>query len=258
MGIPEHLTCFLRNQYGGQEATVRTRHGTMDWFQIGKGVCQGCILLPRLFNFYAEYIMQNAGLDEAQAGIKIAGKVKVKVAQSYSTLQSHGLYSPWHSPDQDTGVGSFFLLQGIFPTQGSDPGLPNCRQILYQLSHKGSPRILEWVAYPSPANLPDPGIKLHCRRILYQLNYQDCWEKYQLSQICRWHHHYGRKWRRTKEPLDEREWKSWLKSQHSKNEDHGIWSHHFMANRWGNSGNSDGLSFLGLQDHCRWWLQPWN
>ena len=74
MGILDHLTCLLRNLYAGQEATVRPRHGTMDWFQIGKGVHQGCILLPCLFNLYAEYIMQNVGLDEAQAGIKIAGR----------------------------------------------------------------------------------------------------------------------------------------------------------------------------------------
>ena len=71
MEIPDHLTCLLRNLYAGQEATVRTGHGTTDWFQIGKGVCQGFILSPCLFNFYAEYIMRNTGLDEAQAGIKI-------------------------------------------------------------------------------------------------------------------------------------------------------------------------------------------
>ena len=71
MGIPDHLTCILRNLYAGQEATVRTEHETTDWFQIGKGVCQGCILSPCLFNLYAEYIMRNAGLEEAQAGIKI-------------------------------------------------------------------------------------------------------------------------------------------------------------------------------------------
>ena len=74
MGIPDHLTCLLRNLYSGQEATVRTGHGTTDWFQIGKGVCQGCILSPCLFNLYADYLMRNAGLDEAQAGIKIAGR----------------------------------------------------------------------------------------------------------------------------------------------------------------------------------------
>ena len=74
MRILDHLTCLLRNLYGGQEATVRTEHGTTDWFQIGKGVRQGCILSPCLFNLYAEYIMRNAGLEEAQAGIKIAGR----------------------------------------------------------------------------------------------------------------------------------------------------------------------------------------
>ena len=74
MGIPDHLTFLLRNLYASQEATVRTGHGTTDWFQIGKGVCKGCILLPYLFNLYAEYIMRNAGLEEAQAGIKIAGR----------------------------------------------------------------------------------------------------------------------------------------------------------------------------------------
>ena len=72
MGIPDHLTCLLRNLYAGQEATVRTGHGTTDWFQLGKGVRQGCVLSPCLFNLYAEYIMRNTALDDAQAGIKIA------------------------------------------------------------------------------------------------------------------------------------------------------------------------------------------
>ena len=151
MGIPNHLICLLRNVYAGQEATVRTGHGTTDWFQIGKGVHQGCILLPCLFNLNAEYIMQNAELDDSKAGIKIARR---------------------------------------------------------------------------------------------NINMHSC----------------GRKQRRTKEPLDSErgEWKSWLKTQHSKSWDHGIWSYHFMANRWGDSGNSERLYFLGLQNHCRWWLQPWN
>ena len=110
MGIPDHLICLLRNLYAGQEATVRTGHGTTAWFQIGKGVCQGCILSPCLFNVHAEYIMRNAGLEEAQAGIKIAGR--------------------------------------------------------------------------------------------------------NINQKCRWYHPHGRKWRKTKEPLNESErgeWKSWLK-----------------------------------------------
>ena len=74
MGIPDHLTCLLRNLYAGQEATVRTEHGTTDWFQIRKGLCQACILSPCLFNLYADHILRNAGLEEAQGGIKIAGR----------------------------------------------------------------------------------------------------------------------------------------------------------------------------------------
>ena len=74
MEIPDHLTCLLRDLYAGQEAIIRAGHGTTDWFQIGKGVCQGCVLSPCLFNLYTEYIMRNAGLDEAQVGIKISGR----------------------------------------------------------------------------------------------------------------------------------------------------------------------------------------
>ena len=77
MGIPEHLTCLLRNLYASQEATVKTVHGTIDWFQIRKGVCQGCILSPCLFNLYAEYIMRNAGLNEVQAEIKMLGEISI-------------------------------------------------------------------------------------------------------------------------------------------------------------------------------------
>ena len=89
MGIPDHLTCLLRNPYAGQEATVRTGHGTTDWFQIGKGVRQGCILSPCLFNFYAEYIMRNAGLDETQAGIQKAGRnISNILFADYTTLMA--------------------------------------------------------------------------------------------------------------------------------------------------------------------------
>ena len=77
MGIPDHLICLLRNLYAGQEATVRARHGTTDWFQIGKGVCQGCILSPCLFNFYAEYIMRNAGLEKAQLESRLRGEISI-------------------------------------------------------------------------------------------------------------------------------------------------------------------------------------
>ena len=85
MGIPDHLTCLLRNLYGGQEATVRTRHGTTDWFKVGKGVHQGCILSPCLLNFCAEYIMWNARLPEAQAGLKIAGRNQHKLRYADDT-----------------------------------------------------------------------------------------------------------------------------------------------------------------------------
>ena len=130
MGIPNHLTCLLRNLYASQEATVRTRHGTMDWFQIGKGVRQDCILSPYLFNFYAEYIMWNAGLDEAQAGIKTAGR--------------------------------------------------NINNLRYA---------------------DDTTLMTESKEELKNL----------LMKV--------------------KEWKSWLKTQHSKHKDHGIRSHHFMANR---------------------------
>ena len=86
MGIPDHLTCLLKNLHAGQEATVRTGHGTTHWFQIGKGVHQGCILSPCLFNFYAEYIMRNAGLEEAQAGIKMARRHNAKECSNYHTI----------------------------------------------------------------------------------------------------------------------------------------------------------------------------
>ena len=85
MGIPDHLTCLLRNLYAGQEVTVTTGHGTTDWFQIRKGVHQGCILLPCLFNLYAEYIMGNAELDEAQARVKIAGRNVIKLRYANDT-----------------------------------------------------------------------------------------------------------------------------------------------------------------------------
>ena len=86
MGIPAHLTCLMRNLYTGQEATIRNGHGKTDWFQIGKGVCQGYILSPCLFNFYAEYIMRNAGLEEAQARIKIAGRNINKLRYADDTI----------------------------------------------------------------------------------------------------------------------------------------------------------------------------
>ena len=123
MGIPDHLTCLLRNLYAGQEATVRTGRGTIDWFQIGKGVRQGCILSPCLFNFYAEYIMRNAGLEEAQAGIKIAGRNinnlrnaddTTLMAESEKELKSLLMKSELkaqHSENKDHGIWSRYFME---------------------------------------------------------------------------------------------------------------------------------------------------
>ena len=153
VGIPDHLTCLLRNLYASQEATVRTGHGTTDWFQIGKGVRQGCILSPCLFNLYAEYLMRNAGLEEAQAGIKTAGRNTNNLRYTDNTTL-----------------------------------MAESKEELKSLLMK----------------------------------------------------------------VKEESKESWLKAQYSENYDHGIRSHHFMANRWGNNGKSDRLYFLGLQNHRRW------
>ena len=155
MGIPDHLTCLLRNLYAGQEAIGRTGHETTDCFQFRKGVHQGCILSPCLFNLYAQYIMQNARLVEAQAGIEIARR---------------NINNLWYADDTT----------------------------LMAESEEESKSLLMKVKEESE--------------------------------------------------------KKWLKTQHSKYKDYGIWSHHFMANGWG---NSDRLYFLGFQNHCRWWLQSW-
>ena len=101
MGIPDHLTCLLRNLYAGQEATVRTGHGTTDWFQIGKGVRQGCILSPCLFNLYAEYIMRNARLNEAQAGIKIVRRNINKLRYAEDTMLMSQSQEELESLDKD-------------------------------------------------------------------------------------------------------------------------------------------------------------
>ena len=158
MKIPDHLTFLLRNLYAGQEATVRIGHGTTDWFKTGKGVHQGCILSTCLFSLYAEYIMQNARMDEPQAKIKIA------------------------------------------------------RRNINNLRHTDDTTLIA--------------------------------ESEELKSLLM----------KVKEESE----KSWLKTQHSKNKDHGIRSHHFMANGWENNGNSDRLYFLQFQNHCGWWLQPWN
>ena len=159
MGIPDHLTCLLRNLYAGQEATVRTGHGTTDWFQIGKGVFQGCILSPCLFNLYAEYIMWNARLDEAQAGVKIAGRnINYLRYAEDTTLMSESeeeLKTSWWTWKRREEKASLKLNIQKMKIMASGP-------------------ITSWQIYG------------------------------------------------------------------------------------GNNGNSEKLYFLGLQNHCRWWLQPWN
>ena len=107
MGIPDHLTCLLRNLYAGQEATIRTGHGTTDCFQIGKGVCQGCILSPCLFNFYAVSIMRNAGLEETQAGIKIAGRIidNLRYADDTTLMAESEELEPFKEPLDESERG---------------------------------------------------------------------------------------------------------------------------------------------------------
>ena len=155
MGIPDHLTCLLRNLYTSKEATVRTGRGTTNWFQIGKGVHQGCILSPCLFNLYADYIMQNARWMKHKLESRLPGEINYLRYTDDTTFMA----------ESEEEIKS-----------------------------------LKW------------------------------------------------------------KWKSCLKLniQEKKKEYHGIWAHHFLANRWGNNGNSERLYFLGLQNHCRWWLQPWN
>ena len=114
MGIPDHLTCLLRNLYTGQKATVRTGHETTDWFQIGKGVHQGCILSPCLFNFYADYIMRNTGLEETQAGIKIARRNinNLRYADDTTLMaESKQLKSPLMKVKESEKVGLKFIIE---------------------------------------------------------------------------------------------------------------------------------------------------
>ena len=154
MGISDHLTCLLRNLCASQEATVRTGHGTMGWFKIGKGVHQGCILSPWL---YAKYIMRNAGLDDSQAGINIDRR-------NINNLR--------YADDNTLMAESEEELKCLLMKVKEESEIT--------------------------------GLKLNIQK-----------------------------------------------------EDYGIWSHQFMANRWGNNGNSDRLYFGGLQNQCRCWLQPW-
>ena len=148
MGIPDHLTCFLRNLYAGQEATVRTGHGTTNWFQIGKGVYQGCILSSCLFNLYAEYIMRNARLDETQAGIKIAGRninnLRYADDTTLTAESEEELKSLLMKVKEESGRG-----------EAVTPGTVAHRAPL----SVGFPRQQYWseLPFPSPGDFPNPG-----------------------------------------------------------------------------------------------------
>ena len=131
---------------------------------------RACLCVCMLIYFVLNFTVFK--LKAADVNIKVESKSCSVV--SNSCIQPHELYSPWNSSGQNTGVGNLSLLQGIFPTQGLNPGLPHCGWILYQLSHKGSPRTLEWVAYPFPVDLSDPGIHLGSPALQadsYQLSY---------------------------------------------------------------------------------------
>ena len=150
-----------------------------------------------------------------------------EVAQSCPTLRSTKLLCPWDFPGKSIGVGCHFLLQGIFLTHGLNPCLLLCNQTLYPLSYQGNPQ-------GQPTALAGNRSLVNCLKGSYAHQYT------------------------TNAESERGKWKSWLKAQHSENEYHGIWFHHFMENRWGNSRNSVRLYFWGLQNHCRWWLKPRN
>ena len=133
MGIPDHLTCLLRNLYAGQEAAVITGHGTTDWFQIGKGIHQGCILSPCLFNLYAQYIMRNTGLQEAQAGIKIDGRNINNLRYAYDTT---------HMAKSEEELKSLLMKVKVTPSC-----LTLCDPMDYTVHGILQARILEWVAF---------------------------------------------------------------------------------------------------------------
>ena len=135
------------------------------WDSPGKNTGVGCHFLLQCMKVKSEsevaqsYLTPSDPMDCSLPGFSVHGIFQARVLEWVAIAFSMTPYSPWNSPGQNTGVGSLFLLQGIFPTQGSNPGLPQCRQILYQLSHKGSPRVLEWIAYPSPVDISHPRIE---------------------------------------------------------------------------------------------------
>ena len=229
MGIPAHLTCLLRNLYVGQEATVRTGHGTIDWFQIGKGVLQGCILLPCLFNFYAEYIMRNAGLEEAQAGIKIAGR---------------NMNNPRYADDTTLMAESEKELKSLLmkvKVESEKVGLKLNIQKTKIMAAAAAAKSLQ--LYPtlcdpidgSPPGSPIPGI-LQARTLEgVAIFFSNAWKwKWSHSLVSDPQRPHGLQPSKLFCPWD-LPGKSTGVGCHCLLQDHGIQSHHFMGNRWGNS-----------------------
>ena len=297
MGIPDHPTCLLRNLYAGQETTVRVRHGITDWFQIGKVVCQGCILSPCLFNLYAEYVMWNARLDEPQAGIKIPRrninnlryaddttlmaesekelksllmkvkeesekvglnlniqKTKVMASSPISSIQllSHVqlFVTPWTTACQASlsitnswSLPKPMSFESVMPSILSHPLLllssifPSIWVFLNE-----SALLIRWPKYwsfsfnISPTN-EHPGL------ISFRMDWLDLLAVH--GTLKSFLHHHSSK-------ASILQCSAFFIVQLSHR------SHHFMTNRWRNSGNSGWLYFSGLQNHCRWWFQPWN
>ena len=164
MGIPDHLICLLRNLYAGQEATVRTGHGTTDWFQIGKGVRQGCILSPCLFNLYAEYIMRNAGLEEAQAGIQIAGR-NINNLRGVLSAGARLADRPAGGPGcsqasaSSCGRGASFSRPPHSPPPRGPPGSGSARVPHQPARRPAETRVL---SRPLPFSSPEPGRTWTC------------------------------------------------------------------------------------------------
>ena len=200
MGIPDHLTCLLRNLYAGQEATVTTGHGT-DWFQIGKRVCQGCILSLCLFNFYAEYIMRNTGLEEVQAGIKITGR-NINNFRYADDQRRQRHPTPAFFPGKSNGRRS---LVGCSPWGRWESDKTQRLHFHFSLScigeGNGNPLKCSCLENPrEPGGLPSMG----SHRVGH-----DWSDLAAAAAACRWHNPYGRKWRRTQKPLDESERGEW-------------------------------------------------
>ena len=253
MGIPEHLTCLLRNLYAGQEATVRTGHGTTDWFQVGKGISQGCILSPCLFNLYVEYIMRNAGLEEAQAAIKIARR-------NINNLR--------YADDTTLMTESKEELKSLLMKVKQESEKVGLKLNIQKTKIMASGSIISWEIdgetqrrqwQPTQALLPG---KSHGSRSLVGCS---PWGHEESDTTERLHFHFSLSCigEGNGNPLqcscleNSRDGGAWWAAVYgvAQSQTQLKW---LSSSRWGNSGNSVRLYLFGVQNHCRWWLQPWN